>query len=114
MSSHLGMHKTQHHWLVSGEEGPELFSLVSSDDRTHGNGPKLHQEKFRLDIWKHFLAERVVKHWNKLPRKVVDASSLTYLRGIWTMSLVPGFNLASHELVRQLDYMLVVGPFHRK
>lgn len=52
-----------------------LFTRAYSD-RTRGNGFKLKEGRFRVDIWKKLLTVRVVRYWNRLSREVVDASSL--------------------------------------
>ena len=62
----------------SREGDADFFPLVSGD-RTLGKGLKLHHGKFRLDIRKKFSTERV-KHWNKLPREVVMAPSLSVFK----------------------------------
>ena len=68
------------------KEGDRLFSRICCD-RTRGNGFKLKEERFRLDIRKESLTVRAVRYWNRLPRDVVDALSLEIFKARLDQSL---------------------------
>jgi len=57
------------------KEGDKFFSRACCD-RTRSNGFKLSEGRFKVDIRKIFLMMGVVKHWHRLTREVVEASSL--------------------------------------
>lgn len=63
----------------SGEGKADLY-FVEPSDRTYESGSKLCQGRFKLDIKKHFLKERLVKHWNRFPREVFYVPHLSVFK----------------------------------
>jgi len=72
-----GDRRNAYKYLKGGcqKDGAKLLSVMPSN-RTRGNGHKLKQKKFRLNMRKNFFTLRVTEHWNRLPREVVESPSL--------------------------------------
>jgi len=68
------------------KDGDKFFSRACCN-RTRGNGFKLEEGRFRLDIRNKFFTMRVVKHRHRFPREVVEVPSLETLKARLDMAL---------------------------
>jgi len=89
------------------KDGEGLFPR-GCRDRTRGNGCKLKEGRFRLEIRKKFFPMRVVKPWARLPREAVAAPSVAVFKARldgalstlvwWKMSLLMAGELEPDDL----------------
>lgn len=64
---------------LTKKEG-EGLSVQTDRDRRKGNGFKLKEGMFRIDVREKFFTRRLVRHWNRLAREAGDAQFLEVLK----------------------------------
>jgi len=64
-----------------------LRPWLHSDSFLTVYGLKLHQGMLRLDIRKNFFTARVIRHWTRLPRAVVESPSLERFKNLVDVAL---------------------------
>ena len=66
----------------------------------------------KVNLRKHFCATKMVKHWNRLPREVVDALHLwVFKRHLYNVLINVLQLLVSPEVIRKLDSLIFEGSF---
>ena len=65
--------------------GRQMDEAMVCIDGTRSNGLKLECRKFCSNMPKIFFTERMMEHWNKLPREVVESLWIRS-RPIWTLT----------------------------
>jgi len=90
-------------------DGKYIFSRACCD-KTRSNGFNLRDGRVRLDRRKKLITMRVVKHWHRLPRKVVEAPSLETFKA----RLNGALSMMSLLTAGRLGYMISKVPFQSK
>jgi len=74
-----------------------------------GADGRMEMAQSRQDIRKHLFTVRVVRHWNRLPREVVDAPWLPVVKSCLDNDLINTVHLlVSPEVIKQLDSVFSV------
>ena len=70
---------------------PGIFFNFHSDSRTRGHRYKIRSFRSRLDLRGHWFSSRVVPHWNNLPDRVVEMSTVnSFKRALWEHFSISG------------------------
>ena len=67
-----------------------------------------------MDIRTKIFTMRMVRHWNRLPREVMDVPSLETFRSGWTRVCAPDETVGIPVHCRGLDWVAFEDPFQQK